>query len=101
MSGKLGSADLAATTNTSLGTMAVDGIVNVLLTNRNSTAVQVRVAITSGGAPAAADWVEYDAPVGGNGILERTGLSCSAGEAIYVYASATGVSARAHFLPSA
>lgn len=94
--GKLGSADLAATTDTLLFTAAVAQVFNVRFANRNGTAVKVRVAIGTGGAPAAADYVTYDASVASGSILEDTGLVCSVGEKVWVRSDTDNVSARAH-----
>lgn len=94
--GKLGSADLAASTDTLLFTAASAQIFNVRFANRNSSAVKVRVAIGTGGAPAAADYVTYDISVPANGILEDTALACSNGEKVWVRSDTANVSARAH-----
>lgn len=95
--GKLGSADLAASTNTLLFTAAAAQIFNIRFANRNSSAAaKVRVAIGTGGAPAAADYVTYDVSVPANGILEDTGLTCSNGEKVWVRSDTANVSARAH-----
>jgi hypothetical protein len=97
--GKLGSADLAATTDTLLFTADVTPqTFNVRFANRNTTSVQIRVAIGIGASPAAADYVDYDVVVPANGILEDTGLVCSSGEKIWVRSSSANVSARAHGL---
>lgn len=98
--GFLGRADLAADIDTLLCTMDEPGIVNVLFANRNATPVKIRIAITSGGLPAAADYIEYDPTVDANQPMERTGLSLSSGEKIYVRSNATNVSARANGVPS-
>lgn len=96
-SGKLGSADLAATTDTLLFTAGVTPqTFNVRFANRNATAVKVRVAIGSGASPALEDYVDYDVPVPANGILEDTGLVASSGEKVWVRASVANVSVRAH-----
>lgn len=96
--GKLGSADLAAATDTTLFTAASVQTFNVRFANRNAQAVKVRVAIGTGVSPAAADWVTYDATVAANGILEDTGLVASAGEKVFVRSDTAGVSVRAHGL---
>ena len=96
-SGKLGSADLAAATDTLLFTSgATPQTFNVRFANRNATAVKVRVAIGTGSSPATADYVDYDAPIQANGILEDSGLVASSGEKIWVRSDTTGVSVRAH-----
>lgn len=95
--GKLGSADLTAATNTLLFTATSAQIFNVRFANRNSSSsVKVRVAIGAGGAPTAADYVTYDVNIPANGILEDTGLSCSSGEKVWVWSDMANVSVRAH-----
>ena len=96
-SGKLGSADLAATTDTLLFTAgATPQTFNVRFANRNTTAVKIRVAIGTGGAPAVADYVDYDVTIQPNGILEDTGLVCSSGEKVWARSDTANVSVRAH-----
>jgi len=94
--GKLGSADLAAATDTLLFTAAANQTFNVRFANRNATAVKVRVAIGTGGSPATTDYVDYDVTVNANGIIEDTGLVCSNGEKIWARSDTTNVSVRAH-----
>ena len=96
-SGKLGSADLVAATDTLLFTAgATPQTFNVRFANRNTAAVKVRVAIGTGANPAATDYVDYDVTVPANGILEDTGLVCSSGEKVWVRSDAANVSVRAH-----
>lgn len=99
--GKLGSADLAANTDTLLVTTTEDMIVNVRLVNRGPEPARVRVAIGIGVGPAAADWFEYDTPVPFPGVLENSGLALSSGEKIWVRSDTAAVSARAHGIPAA
>lgn len=94
--GKLGAADLAAATDTLLFTAAASQTFNVRFANRNTSAVKVRVAIGTGGAPANTDYVDYDVTIQANGILEDTGLVCSSGEKIWVRSDTANVSVRAH-----
>src|SRR5437868_14417813 len=94
--GKLGSADLAAATDTLLFTAGATQTFNVRFANRNASAVKVRVAIGTGASPAATDYVDYDVTVNANGILEDTGLVCSSGEKVWVRSDTANVSARAH-----
>lgn len=96
-SGKLGKAALAAAADTDLYTVPAGTVAtaNINLCNRTTSAVTVRLAIRSA-ALADADYIEYDAALPANGVLERTGIALSAGETITVRASAAGVSARVH-----
>jgi hypothetical protein len=101
--GLIGNADLLANTDTALGAAVGENmIVNVMMVNRGGADVTARIAITSGGAPTAAEWIEYGATIPANGgVMERTGLALSQGERVYVRASAATVSARAHGIPAA
>ena len=94
--GKLGSADLTAATDTLLFTASAAQTVNVRIANRNAFAIQVRVSFGTGASPAAADYVSYDSPIPANGIYEDTGFAISSGEKCWVRSSAANVTARAH-----
>lgn len=94
--GKLGSADLSAGVDTLLFTASANQAFNIRFANRNNTSVAIRVAIGTGSAPAATDYVDYDVTVQAHGILEDTGLVCSSGEKIWVRSNTANVSARAH-----
>lgn len=93
--GVLGTADLAAATNTSLYTVPAStfSVVTVNLVNRGATATTVRIAISNSGTPADSDYIEYDVSVTPKGVLERTGIVMQAGKVLVVRASAIGVSA--------
>lgn len=97
MNGRLGKADLAATIDTDLYTAPADTVATaaVAFVNRTAADVRVRLAVRVG-ALADADYIEYDATVPANGVLERTGIALSAGETITARADAAGVSVRAH-----
>ena len=56
----------------------------------------VRLALTSGGAPAATDWLAYDHVLGVSTPLVRKGIAMAAGERLYTYASAATVTAVAY-----
>ena len=97
-SGNLGSADLSETTDTLLYTVPASTLatLNIRVANRNSTTVAIRVAIGTGASPAAKDYIDYDFPVAANGVLEDTGIVCTAGEKVWAYSSTAGVSVRVH-----
>ena len=97
-SGNLGSADLTATTDTLLYTVPASSLatLNIRVANRNSTTVAIRVAIGTGASPAVKDYIDYDLPVPANGVLEDSGIVCSAGEKVWAYSSMAGVSVRVH-----
>lgn len=93
-SGRLGKADLAAATDTDLYTVPAGTVAtaNVSFCNRTGAPIRVRLAVRNG-ALTNADYLEFDAEVPANGVLERTAIACEAGEIITARASAVGVSA--------
>lgn len=93
-SGRLGAVDLAATTNTTVYTVpsAKTASFSVNICNRNASEVTVRLALAATGTPNAAEWIEYDSAIPGNGVLERTGLMLDTGKLVVAYASAANVS---------
>ena len=97
-SGLLGSANLSATTNTTLYTVpsAKTASLSVNFCNRNQTSVTVRLAVGTNATPASADWVMYDVVIAGNGSLERSGIVLDASKLVVVYSSAANVSVQAY-----
>ena len=96
--GRLGSQDLSATTNTTLYTVPSNTftVLNVNICNRGSTTVTVRLAVASTATPSGSEWLEYDASINPKGVLERTGIVMDAGKYLVVYASTTSVNAVAY-----
>lgn len=97
--GKLGAAALT-TANSDIAIYPVPAstvaTVNISVCNKGSASAKVRIAIGTGSAPAAGDFLEYDTTVPANGVLDRTGVVCSAGEKVFVRASTTDVCVRVH-----
>lgn len=93
--GRLGVADLAATTNTTIYTTpaATFTVATVNICNRTANSITVRLAIANTDTPADSEWIEFDATLLARGVLERTGLVLDAGKRIVVRASAIGISA--------
>jgi hypothetical protein len=93
--GRLGVADLAAATNTTLYTCPADtfAVVTVSICNRGAVSATIRVAVSATATPADSEFVEYDVSLLAKGVLERTGMVLDAGKNIVVRASAIGVSA--------
>lgn len=98
--GTLGKSDLPAGIDTLLWTADEPAIIAVRLVNRGADEVKLRVAITSGGAPAAADYIEYDTPLGERQVLENSNLAVSQGDKVYARTDIATVSARAHGIPA-
>jgi hypothetical protein len=93
--GRLGIADVAAATNTTLYTVPTGffTVATVSLVNRSNQAMTVRLAISGTGTPTAAEWIEFDTEVYPKGVLERTGIVMGAGQNIVVFSSTANVSA--------
>lgn len=96
--GRLGAADLSATTDTSVYTCPVGTftVASLNIANRNATAITVRVAIAASGTPTNAEYIEYGSTIPANAVLERTGLVLDAGKQLVVYSSSANVSAVAY-----
>ncbi len=97
-SGRLGAADLSATTNTTVYTVpsAKTAALSISVCNRNSTSVTVRLALSATGTPGASEWIEYDTALPALGVLERTGIVLDIGKLVVAYASAANVSVVAY-----
>lgn len=93
--GRLGAADLSAAANTSLYTVPADtfSVVTVSLCNRSTGTRSVRIAVASSATPLDSEYIEFDADVLANGVLERTGIVADAGKIIVVRSNSTDVSA--------
>ena len=91
--GRLGVSAIPATTNTTVYTVPVGyyTVCNVSITNRNATAIKIRVAMATTASPNAQDWLEYDTVIIPNGVFERTGLVMQAGLNIVVYSDTANV----------
>ncbi len=93
--GKLGSADLSATTLTTIYTCPAETftIATVSFCNRGNSAVAVRLALADADTPTNDEWLEHDVEILGKGVLERTGIVLKATEKLVVYSTAANVSA--------
>lgn len=96
--GRLGTADLSATTNTTVYTCPAStfSIVTLNIANRNASSVTVRVAIANSATPGDAEYIEYGSTIPANAVLERTGLVLDADKQLVVYSSTANVSAVAY-----
>jgi hypothetical protein len=92
--GRLNGVDLTTTSATSVYTCPATtfSVVSVSICNRSATAVTVRLALTTtGSTPATTDYLEYDASLSANGVLERTGIVMSSGNQLVVTAGTGNV----------
>ena len=96
--GRLGVADLSATTATTVYTVPTDNfaVVTVNVCNRNATSSDIRVAMAATDSPANTEFVEYDTELVGHGVLEKTGMVMDAGKKIVAYSSQANVSVVVH-----
>ena len=95
--GRLGTADLAVTTNTTLYTVPTGyfTVATVSIVNRSNASATVRLAMSATATPGAAEWLEYDVEILPKGVLERTGIVMDAGKNLVVYSSLANVGAMA------
>ena len=93
--GRLGVADLAAATNTTLYTVPAStfSVVTVSVLNRGATSATIRLAVASSATPADSEYLEFDTSLSAKGVLERTGIVIDAGKLLVVRSSATSVNA--------
>ena len=96
-SGKLGNANVSAASNTTLFQAASGKVTtfNVGICNTGSDTVTFRLAISATATPVAGEYIEYNVALAPNAVFERSGLVASGSEYIVIYASATGLNARA------
>ena len=94
-SGILGTqASLSANTLTTVYTVPANVVayVNFNIVNTNATPVSVRVALAATDTPTPGEYIEYNAEIGGYGVLERTGVALDATKKVVAFADTTGVS---------
>jgi len=93
--GRLGVADLAAATNTTLYTVPAStfSVVTVSICNRGASPANIRIAVASAASPADSEYIEYDVSLAAKGVVERTGIVMDAGKLLVVRSSALSVSA--------
>ena len=93
--GRLGIADLSASTNTTVYEVPADNfsIVTLSVCNIDAGSRSIRVAIACADTPTGGEWIEYDTTLVGNGTLERSGLVMDAGKKLVVYSNSLSVSA--------
>ena len=93
--GRLGTADLAAVTLTTLYTVPATTftVATVSVVNRGASSALIRIALANSASPSDAEWLEYDVGLSPKGVLERTGIVMDTGKLLVVRSSATSVNA--------
>lgn len=101
--GRLGTGDLAATTDTSLYTVPADTftVASVSMVNRGNASRTVRIAVSTSGTPTLDEYLEYGAILGAGDVLERTGIVMDAGKQLVVWASDVSITAVAFGIETA
>lgn len=101
--GRLGTADLSAATNTTLYTVPATTftVATVSICNRGTAAANVRIAVATTATPSDAEFLEFDVSLAAKGVLERTGIVMDAGKLLVVRSSATAVNAVAYGIETA
>jgi hypothetical protein len=92
--GRLYTVAPAATTVTPTYTVPTGyySVVNVSVTNTNTTPVTIRLAVCGNPAsPQQNEYIEYEATIIPRGVLERTGIVMGPNAGVVAYVSATGV----------
>ena len=90
----LGQSAPNAATNTTIYTVTTgkQASFSVNILNRGASSITIRLAIAATATPGNAEWLEYDATIPANGVLERGGLVATAGKQIVAYVSAATAS---------
>jgi hypothetical protein len=93
--GRLGTADLAAATNTTVYTCPADtfAVVTVSVCNRGASAANIQLAVCDTSTPGDDEYIEFDVSLAAKGVLERTGIVIDAGKLLVVRSSAVSVNA--------
>ncbi len=97
-SGVYGKGDLSATTWTEIVAPPTSGVkvTTLNIVNRSDANRKVRVALSADTTITDDEYIEYDVSIPANGVLERTGIVCSANNGLYVYSDGASVSAVAY-----
>jgi len=98
-SGILGTpTDLLADTMVTVYTVPVDTftMASISFCNRSNNNALIRLAISNLDTPEPADYIEYDASVGANDILERTGIILNASTKLVVSSNIDSVNVFAY-----
>lgn len=90
-SGILGQSAPTANTNTTVYTVPAltTSTFSVSICNTGIATIVARLAIAASATPGASEYLEYDALIPANGVLERTGIVAQAAKLVVVRVSST------------
>ena len=98
--GYLGKTKLAANMNTAVYSVPAGKFTtaNVAMCNIGDASAKIRLAIVDGAVADLADedYIEYGVDIPAGGVLERTGLTLSAGETVVAWADKNTIVVRVH-----
>lgn len=96
--GRLGTADLDAATNTAVYTCPEDtfAVITVSVCNRSTESANIQMAVCNSDTPTNDEYIEFDTSLSPKGVLERTGIVVDAGKFVVVRSSAVSVNAVAY-----
>jgi hypothetical protein len=92
--GRLGTADVAAATDTTIYTCPTDTftVASVSIVNRGTNPAIIRMAIAANDTPTNAEYIEFDTELLPKNVLERTGIMLGATQKIVVRSSLAAIS---------
>lgn len=101
--GILGQSAPGAATNTTVYTVPAEtfSVVTINVCNRGTSAATVRIALAATGTPDTTEYIEYDAEILANGVLERTGIALDTTKNVVVYASSADTSVSVYGIETA
>ena len=101
-SGVYGKSDLTATTWTEIVAPPASGVkvTTLNVVNRTDQNRKIRVALSADTTVTDEEYIEYNVTLPANGVLERTGIVCSASNGLYVWADGASVTAVAYGMDS-
>ena len=93
--GRLGTADLSATINTTVYTCPSDKftVASISVCNRGTQPTTIRLAIADLSTPVLAEYIEFDTELLPKYVLERTGFMLSANQKLVIRSTTSAVSA--------
>lgn len=76
-------------------------VITISICNRGTSAATIRLALSATGTPDTTEYIEYDAEILANGVLERTGIALDAAKNVVVYASSADTSVSVYGIETA